>query len=90
LALQPDVIVGSTTPIARALQRETRATPIVFMGVSDPIGEGFVASLARPGGNFTGALLFETGIMGKWLQMLKEIAPRLTRAALLKPESDPL
>jgi putative tryptophan/tyrosine transport system substrate-binding protein len=83
LALQPDVIVGATTPIAAALQRETRATPIVFTSVSDPIGAGFVASLARPGGNLTGALLFEAGIMGKWLQMLKEIAPRLTRAALL-------
>ena len=63
--------------VAGALQRETRAIPIVFVNVSDPIGAGFIASLARPGGNLTGVLHYEAGIVGKWLAMLKEIAPRL-------------
>jgi putative ABC transport system substrate-binding protein len=89
-ALRPDVIVAVTTPVVATLQRETRALPIVFTSVSDPIGAGFVASLARPGGNLTGVLLYEAGIMGKWLAMLKEIAPRLTRAALLgNPKTTP-
>jgi putative ABC transport system substrate-binding protein len=89
-ALQPDVIVAVTTPVVATLLRETRAIPIVFTSVSDPIGAGFVASLARPGGNLTGVLLFEAGIMGKWLAMLKEIAPRLTRAALIgNPQTTP-
>jgi putative ABC transport system substrate-binding protein len=65
------------------LQRETNAIPIVFVGVSDPIGSGFAANLARPGSNLTGIMLFEVGIAGKWLAMLKEIAPRLTRVALV-------
>jgi putative ABC transport system substrate-binding protein len=65
------------------LQRETRAIPIVFTEVSDPVGAGFIASLARPGGNLTGVLLYEAGIIGKWLAMLKEIAPPLTRVALM-------
>jgi putative ABC transport system substrate-binding protein len=90
LALQPDLIVAVTTPIAATLLRETRSIPIVFTSVSDPIGAGFVASLARPGGNFTGVLLYEAGITGKWLAMLKEIAPRLTRAALIgNPKTTP-
>ena len=77
-------------PVAAALQRETRTIPIVFVGVSDPIGSGFVASLARPGGNITGLLLFEASITGKWLAMLKEIAPRLARAALVgNPKTSP-
>jgi putative ABC transport system substrate-binding protein len=89
-ALRPDVIVAVTTPVVATLQRETRARPIVFMSVSDPIGAGFVVSLARPGGNLTGVLLYEAGIMGKWLAMLKEIAPRLTRVALLgNPKTTP-
>ena len=82
-AQQPDVILATTTPAAAALQRESRAVPIVFLGVSDPVGSGFVASLARPGGNLTGLLLLEESIAGKWLAMLKEMAPNLTRAALL-------
>ncbi len=90
LALQPDLIVAVTTPVAATLQRNSRAIPIVFISVSDPIGEGFVASLARPGGNLTGVLLYEAGIVGKWLAMLKEIAPRLTRAALIgNPKTTP-
>ena len=83
VALQPDVIMAATTQPATALQRETRTIPIVFTNVSDPIGAGFVTSLARPGGNLTGVLLYEAGITGKWLAMLKEIAPRLVRTALI-------
>jgi putative tryptophan/tyrosine transport system substrate-binding protein len=90
IVLRPDVIVAVTTPVAATLQRETRMIPIVFTSVSDPIGAGFVDSLARPGANLTGALLYETGIVGKWLAMLKEIAPRLTRAALMgNPKTTP-
>jgi putative ABC transport system substrate-binding protein len=83
VALQPDVIIAQTTPVATALQRESRALPIVFLFVSDPVGSGFVASLARPGGNLTGLLLYEGSIVGKWLAMLREIAPRMMRAALV-------
>ena len=83
IALQPDVILGDSTAMAAALQRESRAIPIVFVAVSDPIGSGFIASLARPGGNLTGTLNYEATIVGKWLQMLKEIAPRLARVALV-------
>jgi putative ABC transport system substrate-binding protein len=83
IALRPDVIFAQSTPVAAALQRETRAIAIVFVEVSDPIGSGFVASLARPGGNLTGIIQYETGITGKWLAMLKEIAPSLARVAVL-------
>jgi putative tryptophan/tyrosine transport system substrate-binding protein len=83
VAMQPDVILGHTPGGTVALQRETRTIPIVFVNVSDPIGMGFIASLPRPGGNITGVLHYEATIVGKWLAMLKEIAPRLTRAALL-------
>ena len=76
VALQPDVILAQSTPATAALQRETSMIPIVFAGVADPIGSGFVASLSRPGGNLTGLLQFEEGITGKWLAMLKEIAPQ--------------
>jgi putative ABC transport system substrate-binding protein len=90
IASRPDVIVATGTPITATLQRETRAIPIVFTTVSDPIGAGFVASLARPGGNITGLLNYEAGIIGKWLGMLKEIAPRVTRAALVgNPKTTP-
>ena len=90
IALRPDVILATGTPITATLQRETRTIPIVFIGVSDPIGAGFVASLARPGGNITGVLLYEAGIIGKWLEMLKEIAPRVTRVALVgNPKTTP-
>lgn len=90
IALRPDVIVATGTPITATLHRETRAIPIVFTSVSDPIGAGFVASLARPGGNITGVLLYEAGVIGKWLAMLKEIAPRVTRAALVgNPKTTP-
>jgi putative ABC transport system substrate-binding protein len=83
IALQPDVILAHSTPCAAALHDETRTIPIVFVNVSDPIGSRFVASLARPGSNFTGVLHLEASIVGKWLAMLKEIAPHVTNAALL-------
>ena len=83
ITLQPDVIFAQSTPITLAFQRETRVIPIVFVFVTDPIGSGFIANLARPGGNLTGLTLFEASIAGKWLGMLKEIAPGLARAGLV-------
>jgi putative tryptophan/tyrosine transport system substrate-binding protein len=90
IALQPDVILAQSTPAVAALQRETRTIPIVFAAVADPIGSGFIASLPRPGGNITGVMLFEANVTGKWLAMLKEIAPRLERVALVtNPKTAP-
>jgi ABC-type uncharacterized transport system substrate-binding protein len=84
IALQPEVILAHSTANAAQLQREGSSTiPIVFVNVSDPIGQNFIASLARPGGNLTGVLHLEASIVGKWMAMLKEIAPHVTRAALL-------
>jgi putative ABC transport system substrate-binding protein len=83
VALQPEVILAVSTPVTAALQRQTSTIPIVFLGVSDPIGSGFAANLARPGSNLTGIMLYEEGITGKWLAMLKEIAPRVARVALV-------
>ena len=71
-------------PLAPALQAATRTVPIVFVNVSDPVGAGFVASLARPGGNVTGFTLFEFGMSGKWLELLKQVAPGLKRVAVLR------
>ena len=84
-ASTPDVLVGAsgTTTVAALLQA-TRTVPIVFAIVIDPVGAGFVASLARPGGNATGFLMFEYGLSGKWLELLKQIAPNVTRAAVLR------
>ena len=90
LALGPDVVVATNSPNTAALQRESGKIPIVFVNVSDPVGAGFIASLAQPGGNLTGLTLFEASIAGKWLAMLKEIAPDLTRAAFLaNPKTAP-
>jgi putative ABC transport system substrate-binding protein len=84
VALAPDVLMsGGSVPVASLLQA-TRTIPIVFVNVADPVGAGFVQSLARPGGNATGFTVFEYGISGKWLELLKQIAPRLTRAAVLR------
>ena len=83
VAMQPDVILAHTTPVTAALQRASHSIPVVFVNVSDPVGSGFIANLARPGGNLTGLLHYEPGIVGKWLGMLKEIAPRVTRVALM-------
>ena len=82
-ALHPDAIVAVTATAAIALKQETTAIPVVFVNVVDPIGSGLVASLARPGGNFTGFIHFEPGMAGKWLEMLKQVAPTLTHVAVL-------
>jgi ABC-type uncharacterized transport system substrate-binding protein len=90
VSLQPDLIVGHTTPVVAALQRETRTIPIVFFFVSDPEGSGFVASLPRPGGNITGFINIESSLAGKWIELLKEVAPGINRAGLMfNPKSAP-
>ena len=83
VALQPDLILSSTTPTTSALLQQTHTIHIVFAIVADPIGSGFVANFARPGGNVTGFIFTEPTMAGKWLELLKEIAPRITRAAML-------
>jgi putative ABC transport system substrate-binding protein len=84
VALAPDVILASASTATSALQQTTRTVPIVFVTVIDPVGAGYVESLARPGGNLTGFSLFEYGLSGKWLELLKEIAPGVTRVAVLR------
>jgi putative tryptophan/tyrosine transport system substrate-binding protein len=84
VVLTPDVILASTTPAMGGLQQATRTIPIVFVQVVDPVAAGFVDSLARPGGNATGFTPFEYGISGKWLELLREIAPRVTRVAVIR------
>src|SRR5262249_59205884 len=84
VALAPDVILAYTSPVLVALQQATRTVPIVFAGVVDPVGAGFVESMARPGGNTTGFISFEYAIGAKWLELLKEIAPNVTRASVLR------
>ena len=83
VALQPDLILSQSTPTTAALLQQTRAIPIVFATVSDPVGSGFVASLARPGGNVTGFQTAVGSLAGKWLELLKEIAPSANRVAVL-------
>src|SRR3974390_2173910 len=83
IAMHPDVIFSVSRPTTAALQKETRTIPIVFAYVIDPIGAGFIASLARPGGNITGLMAYEPSAVGKWLSMLKEIAPQTARVAIL-------
>ena len=88
VALRPDVILSQTTPTTAALLQQTRTIPIVFALVSDPVGSGFVASYRRPGGNVTGFDVSEPTQAGKWVELLKEIAPRVARLAMLyNPES---
>ena len=84
VALAPDVILAATSSSVAALQRIAGTIPIVFVQVIDPVSAGFVASLARPGGNATGFTIIEFGFSGKWLELLKEIAPRITRAAVIR------
>jgi putative ABC transport system substrate-binding protein len=84
VALAPDVIISSGTASMAPLLQATRTVPIVFVNVADPVGAGFVDSLARPGGNVTGFLQFEYSLSGKWVELLKEIAPRVTRVAVLR------
>jgi len=79
----PDLIVASSTPLITALKHATRTTPIVFAMLNDPVGQGFVASLSRPGGNITGFTFIDFPLIGKWLEMLKEIAPKVRRVALM-------
>jgi putative tryptophan/tyrosine transport system substrate-binding protein len=89
VALAPDVILGTTTPSVTALQRVTRTVPIVFAMAVDPVGNGFVENLARPGGNTTGFMQFEYSLAGKWLELLKQIAPGVTRAAVFRDPANP-
>jgi putative ABC transport system substrate-binding protein len=88
VGMKPDVIVPSTNLVTAILQQETRTIPIVFVFVGDPVGSGFVASQPRPGGNLTGFAIFEPAIGGKWLEIFKEIAPDVSRVAvILHPET---
>ncbi|HKN11296.1 MAG TPA: ABC transporter substrate-binding protein, partial [Pseudomonadota bacterium] len=84
VALAPDIILAATTISLAAVQQVTRTIPIVFVQVIDPVSGGFVDTLAHPGGNATGFTTFEYGISGKWLELLKEIAPGVTRAAIIR------
>ena len=84
VALAPDVILASGETIMPALRQATRTVPTVFVQVADPVGAGFVDSLARPGGNVTGFMVFEFSLSGKWLELLKQIAPAVTRVAVLR------
>jgi putative ABC transport system substrate-binding protein len=87
---QPDVVLAGTTPVTAALLKETHTVPIVFAVVSDPVGAGFVGSLPRPGGNVTGFINEEGAMGGKWLALLREVAPRFTRAAIMfNPDTAP-
>ena len=88
--LNPDVLVAVTTPATAALQQETRTIPIIFTSVSDPIGSGFVASLPNPGGNITGFINMEASLSGKWVELIREIAPHVSRMAILfNPQTAP-
>src|SRR5467141_3120263 len=88
--LKPDCVLGQSTPVTAALMRATGTIPIVFVAVSDPIGSGFVASMARPGGNITGFTVLHASIAGKYLEMLKEMVPQLARVAIMyNPNSVP-
>src|SRR5262249_8248647 len=90
IALQPDLILSSSSPTTASLLQETRSIPIIFANIVDPVGSGFVASLPRPGGNATGFMLFEASLAGKWLELLEEIAPRVSSvAAVFNPATAP-
>jgi putative tryptophan/tyrosine transport system substrate-binding protein len=89
VVLVPDVMLASGTLGVTAIQQVAPPVPIVFTLVADPVGAGFVNSLARPGGNATGFMLFEYSLSAKWLELLKEIAPRMTRAAVLRDQTNP-
>jgi putative tryptophan/tyrosine transport system substrate-binding protein len=90
VGLSPDAILASNSPAVAALGKRTRTIPIVFVRVIDPVGQGFVQSLARPGGNITGFSLYDAPLMGKWLQLLKEVAPSVARVAVIfNPDTAP-
>ena len=90
VSLAPDVIVGSSTPVVAALRQATSSIPIVFAGLNDPVGQGFISSLARPGGNITGFSLIDFPMIGKWSNMLKDAIPDVSRIALMfNPDTAP-
>jgi putative tryptophan/tyrosine transport system substrate-binding protein len=89
VALAPDIVLATGTVSVAAMQHVTRTLPVVFAGVADPVGAGLVDTLARPGGNVTGFMNFEYNLSGKWLETLKQIAPRVTRAAVLRNPAIP-
>ena len=89
LAMSPDVILGTTTPAVIALKRASKIVPIVFVSVVDPVGSGLAASMSRPAGNATGFVTFEYALATKWLDLLKEIAPQVTRAAVIRDSAVP-
>lgn len=90
LALAPDIILASGTLSVAALRRLDRTVPIVFFGVTDPLGAGFVDDLARPGGSTTGFMIYEYSLSGKWLQLLKEVAPSVMRVAIIRNPDNPV
>src|SRR3974390_2091583 len=83
VALQPDFVLTGSTPATAAMQRQTSSIPILFVMVGDPVGSGFVVSLSRPGGNLTGFTPIENSLGGKWVELLKEVAPRVVRGGML-------
>ncbi|HZE11143.1 MAG TPA: ABC transporter substrate-binding protein [Burkholderiales bacterium] len=90
VARQPEVIVTNTTPVTAAVHRETRTIPVVFTVVSDPVGSGFVSSLARPGGNVTGLVNLESSLAQKWIELLAQVAPKMRRVAVMyNPKTAP-
>jgi ABC-type uncharacterized transport system substrate-binding protein len=90
VALKPDVILANTTPAVAALRQETTTIPIVFVQIADPVSQGFVSNLARPGGNMTGFDFVDFSVGGKWLELLKEAAPAVTRVAVMyNPQTSP-
>ena len=90
VALKPDIIVGRSTPVTKSILRETTEIPTIFVLVSDPVGDGIVTSIARPGGNVTGFTNVEASLGGKWLEVLKEISPTVSRAAIIfDPKTSP-
>jgi putative ABC transport system substrate-binding protein len=90
VAMSPEVVLASTTPALRPLHQQTRTIPVVFVQVSDPVGQGFVESLARPGGNITGFSAYDAELAAKWVQLIKEVAPGVTRLAVIfNPDTAP-
>jgi putative ABC transport system substrate-binding protein len=89
IGLAPEVILAISSPVVVELQQANPAVPIVFVGLADPVAAGIIASLSQPGGNATGFILFEFGISAKWLELLKELVPSLTRAAVLRDATNP-
>jgi putative ABC transport system substrate-binding protein len=89
ISLSPDVVVTTGAPILAALQSETKTIPLVFTFVTDPVSDGFVVSLTRPGGNITGFTIFDHSFAGKWLEMLKEVVPSMSRVAVMQNPDHP-